>query len=118
MITEKNQQGTNDHMEKPQEKVFFQIMRDSVCGRCHTELHKGSFLYKDGEEALCVGCAGFDDFIFLPAGNAKLTRRAKKYSKVCAVVVKFSRARKRYERQGLLLEEFALQKAENELQAT
>jgi len=60
-------------------------------------------------------CCEFDDLVFLSAGNAKLTRRAKQYSQKYAVVVKFSRARKRYERQGLLVEEKALQQAESEL---
>jgi hypothetical protein len=43
-----------------------------------------------------------------------LTRRAKKHSTLSAVVFKSSRARKRYERQGLLVEEQALEKAEEE----
>jgi hypothetical protein len=41
-----------------------------------------------------------------------LTRRSKKYSTLSAVVLKFSRSRNRYERQGLLVEEEALAKAE------
>src|SRR5262249_50106604 len=51
---------------------------------------------------------------FLPPGDASLTRRARKYSNLAAVVLKWSRARKRYERQGLLVEEEALQRAEAE----
>jgi hypothetical protein len=43
-----------------------------------------------------------------------LTRRAKKHSTLSAVVLKWSRARNRYERQGLLVEEQALEKAEEE----
>ncbi len=43
-----------------------------------------------------------------------LTRRAKQYSQKYTVVVKFSRSRKRYERQGLLVNASALQQAENE----
>ena len=49
-------------------------------------------------------CAGFGDLVFLPSGDMQLTR----YSKKSAIVVKFSRARKRYERPGILS---ALQKA-------
>lgn len=52
--------------------------------------------------------------IFLPSGNAALTRRAGKHSMLSAVVLKWSRARKRYERQGLLVEEQALEQAERE----
>jgi hypothetical protein len=52
--------------------------------------------------------------IFLPSGDAALTRRARKYSTLAAVVLRWSRARKRYERQGLLVEAEALEKAEQE----
>ena len=52
--------------------------------------------------------------MFLPAGDAALTRRSRKYSALSAVVLKWSRARKRYERQGLLVEEAALDRAEQE----
>jgi hypothetical protein len=56
----------------------------------------------------CLGCVGLDDLEFLPAGGALLSRRAKAKSKRCAVVVRFSRTRRRYERQGLLVEPSAL----------
>jgi hypothetical protein len=63
---------------------------------------------------LCMGCADLDHLVFLAAGDAALTRRAKKASRLSAVVVRFSRARRRYERQGLLVEEDALARAEQE----
>jgi hypothetical protein len=53
-----------------------------------------------------------DHLVFLPAGNAALSRRAKQASRLSAVVVRFSRSRKRYERQGILVEEAALGCAE------
>jgi len=49
-----------------------------------------------------------------PSGDAALTRRAGKFSTLSAVVLKWSRARKRYERPGLLVEEPARQRAEQE----
>ena len=49
-----------------------------------------------------------------PAGDAAVTRRASKYSKLRAVVVRWSRTRKRYERQGILVEPEALRRAEEE----
>ena len=60
------------------------------------------------------GCAGLEDLEFLPSGDAALTRRATKYSGRLAVVVRFSRSRGRYERQGILVEIDALEKAEQE----
>ena len=59
-------------------------------------------------------CADLDHLVFLPSGNTALTRRSTKYSKLRAVVVRFSRARKRYERQGILVEEPAIERAEAE----
>lgn len=52
--------------------------------------------------------------MFLPPGNAALTRRARKYSRLSAVVLKWSRARHQYERRGLLVESDGLEKAEGE----
>ena len=66
-----------------------------------------------GEQgALCLACADLDHLEFLPSGDAALTRRSRKYSKLAAVVLKFSKARKRYERKGLLVEQQAIAKAE------
>lgn len=66
----------------------------------------------EGPGPLCMVCADMDHLLFLAAGDAALTRRAKKASGLSAVVVRFSRARKRYERQGILVEESALEEAE------
>jgi len=56
----------------------------------------------------CLGCVGLDDLEFLPASDAMMSRRAKADSARYAVVVRFSRTRRRYERQGLLVEPLAL----------
>lgn len=52
--------------------------------------------------------------MWLPRGDPALTGRARKHSQLSAVVVQWSRTRKRYERQGLLVEEDALERAEEE----
>jgi hypothetical protein len=94
--------------------VVFSIIRDSECSECKQELPKGSLLSMEKGEPLCMQCADLDHLVWLPSGDAALTRRAKKHSKLWAVIVKFSRARKRYERQGLLVEEGALEQAQDE----
>jgi hypothetical protein len=68
----------------------------------------------DDAGPLCLGCADMDHLVFLPSGEAALTRRAKKASGLSAVVVRWSRTRKRYERQGLLVEDAALEQAEQQ----
>lgn len=72
-------------------------------------------LYKG--QPLCLACADLDELVFLPAGDTALTRRARKHSSLAAVVVRFSRARKRYERQGLLVTEEARARAEDQCAA-
>jgi hypothetical protein len=64
-----------------------------------------------------VLCADLDHLVFLPSGDTALTRRARKHARLSAVVLKWSQARKRYERRGLLVEEEALVQAEQECTA-
>ena len=68
----------------------------------------------DDAGPVCMACADLDQLVFLASGDAALTRRARKASGLSAVVVRFSRARSRYERQGVLVEEAALAQAEEE----
>ena len=108
--------------EKPKseadaEIVVFSVVRETQCTECGTDLLKGGLLRLEGEKALCTGCADLGHLEFLPSGDAALTRRASKYSTLRAVVVRWSRARKRYERQGILVEPEALVRAEQESSA-
>lgn len=101
-------------MNSEQLKVFI-ASRESKCDECRQELGRHSWITLTGEnKVLCLSCADLDHLVFLPSGDAALTRRAQKHSKLTAVVLQWSRARKRYERQGLLVEEEALAQAEAE----
>src|SRR6266849_9388253 len=95
-------------------KVFISH-RSSTCGECLEELGSKAWitLVRD-KGALCLSCADLDELIFLASGDAALTRRARKHSLLSGVVLKWSRARKHYERQGILVEEAALELAEDE----
>ena len=90
---------------------MFDILRKSKCADCGKELLGGDFLFMESERPLCLACADLDHLVYLPRGDTALTRRARKHSVLSAVVVRFSRARKRYERQGVLVEESALEQA-------
>jgi hypothetical protein len=98
----------------PRDIVVFWIVRDSACAECGSELGKGRFLRMEGERPLCLACADLDHLAFLARGDTVLSRRASKYSTLRAAVVRFSRSRKRYERQGVLVEESALEQAGRE----
>ena len=106
-------QGTTE-IEGTGEIVVFSILKPSACAECGEELWKGSFLRMEKGKPLCLECADLDHLVFLPRGDAALTRRSRKYSTLSAVVVRFSRSRKRYERQGLLVESGALERAQEE----
>jgi hypothetical protein len=97
--------------------VVFWILRDSKCAECGEGLGKGRFLVMETRRPLCLRCADVDHLVYLGRGDAALTRRARKYSTLSAVVVRFSRTRRRYERQGVLVEQEALDRAEAECHA-
>lgn len=113
-LSERKQQKLQEKLEKAPRPVVFLNLRDAQCSECGAEIVQGSMLLMEADQPLCLLCARLDDLEFLPAGNTALTRRATKYSKRAAVVVRFNRGRKRYERQGILVEVTALQKAEQE----
>ncbi|MEV0980420.1 DUF2293 domain-containing protein [Streptomyces sp. NPDC049915] len=60
----------------------------------------------------CLDCADLGHLVFLPRGDTALTRRSREESSLSAVVVRFNRRKARYERQGVLVEEVALARAE------
>ncbi|MET0414566.1 MAG: DUF2293 domain-containing protein [Actinoplanes sp.] len=79
------------------------------CGRTDADM-----LMMEDAGPHCLTCVDLDHLVFLPAGDAALTRRAKKASRLSAVVVWFNKSRKHYQRQGLLVEEAAVEQAEQE----
>lgn len=98
-------------------KVFISN-RESKCDECGEELgHHAWITLRDEKGAACLTCADLNHLVFLPSGDTALTRRSRKYSRLSAVVLKWSHARKRYERQGLLVENEALERAEHECEA-
>ena len=113
-LSERKVQEQKESLEKGDRPVVFEIIRDSQCSECGAELGRGRFLSMEAQQPLCMPCARLDDLEYLAAGDAALTRRATKYSERTAVVVRFSRSRGRYDRQGILVEVTALQKAEEE----
>ncbi len=103
--------------KKSSEIVVFMARSKPRCDFCGEDLGRGAWIRIVDEKAQCLDCADLDHLVFLPRGDAALTRRAGKHSRLKAVVVQWARARKRYERQGLLVEEEALDRAESECKA-
>ena len=114
-LTEKQQAKLEQKLAKVDDLVvFIAVSESTVCSECSYDMSRGTFFTLEQQQPLCLSCADMDHLVMLPAGDVAMTRRAKKYSPLSAVVTKFNRSRKRYERQGLLVSEAALDRAEEE----
>jgi hypothetical protein len=91
---------------RPPDLVVIDSLGEWTCASCSAP-GDGLLLMQD-DEPHCLRCVKLDHLVFLPAGSAQRTRRAHQASTLTAVVVRFSRTRKRYERQGLLVEAQAI----------
>ena len=111
-LPDKQAERVAQRQSAPPDLVVVQPLKDFTCAECGHE--SGDLLTMEDKGPVCMSCADMDHLVFLPAGDAALTRRAKKASRLSAVVVRWSRARKRYERQGILVEEPALGEAERQ----
>jgi hypothetical protein len=100
-----------EKLAAPPDLVVVIPVRDWECAECKGT---GDFLIMDEASPLCLTCADMDHLEFLPSGDAALTRRSKKASRLSAIVVKWSKSRKRYERQGILAEPAAIEQAEQQ----
>ncbi|MFG2118696.1 DUF2293 domain-containing protein [Streptomyces sp. NPDC048710] len=94
----------------PSGLVAVQPLRGKRCAGCR----RGplSLLVLEDGVPRCLHCADLGHLVFLPRGDTALTRRARDESTLSVVVVRFNRRKSRYERQGVLVEEAALARAE------
>jgi hypothetical protein len=92
--------------------VVIQPLKEFTCSVCGA-VGDGPLIMEDAGP-VCMACADLDHLVFLASGDAALTRRARTASRLSAIVVRFSGARKHYERRGTLVEQEALEHAEAE----
>jgi hypothetical protein len=113
-LSERERERLAEKASRAPELVVIQPLKDAwTCHRCGGT---GDLLIMENPGPACLRCVGLDDLEFLAAGDALLTRRVKASSPRHAVVVRFSKSRRRYERQGLLVEPQALTKVQRELE--
>lgn len=105
-LTDEQRTRVQEHLQKPPELIA--VVARHADWRCHRCDGTGALLVMQPEGPACLQCAGLGNLEELPAGNALLTRRARAASKLTAVIVKWSKARKRNERVGILVEPEAL----------
>jgi hypothetical protein len=110
-LSEAKRDRLTERQSQAPDLVVIEPLNEFTCTGCGG---RGPYLIMEDPGPVCLTCADMDHLIFLPAGNAALSRRAKSGSGLSAVVVRFSRTRKRYERQGILVEEAALGQAEEQ----
>jgi hypothetical protein len=110
-LPERKRERLRERQSRLPELVVVSPHREWSCAGCGGT---GDLLLMEDAGPICMHCADLDHLVFLAAGDAALTRRARQASRLSAVVVRFSRSRRRYERQGILVEEEALERAERE----
>jgi hypothetical protein len=111
-LPQRQRERLTARQSKPPDLVVVQPVKAFTCVSCGRT--DADMLTMEDAGPVCLTCADLDHLVFLPAGDAALTRRAKQASRLSAVVVRFSRSRKRHERQGLLVEEAAVEQAEQQ----
>lgn len=112
-VSDKERERLAERVSRAPELVVIVPLNDGW--KCHRCGGTGDLLIMENPGPACLRCAGLGDLEFLSAGDALLTRRAKAKSTRHAVVVRFSKNRRRYERQGLLVEPHAAAEARREL---
>jgi hypothetical protein len=113
-LSEKKRERLAEKASRAPELVVVQPLNSAwTCHRCGGT---GDLLMMENPGPACLSCVGLDDLEFLPAGDALLSRRVKAKSTRWAVVVRFSRTRRRYERQGLLVEPQVLAEVQRTLE--
>jgi hypothetical protein len=113
-LSEKKRERLAEKASRAPELVAIVPLHDTW--KCHRCGGTGDLLVMENPGPACLRCAGLGDLEFLPAGDTLLSRRAKAKSPRHAVVVRFSRHRRRYERQGLLVEPQALTETRREIE--
>ncbi len=110
-LSEAKRAQVEARQRKAPDLIVWMALKDWTCADCGGT---GDLLFQENGVPHCLDCADFGHLVFLPSGNVALTRRAKKASRLSAVVTRFNRSRKRHERQGILIEEAALRSAEEQ----
>ena len=108
-LAERKRERLAERLSRPPDLLVISPTKDWTCTSCRGT---GDFLFIEDQGPLCLDCADLGHLVFLPAGDAVLTRRAKRASRLSAVVVRWRRSAKRYERVGILAESEAIDKAE------
>src|SRR5438067_10813534 len=81
-LSEAKRRRLAERQAKAPDLVVVWAIREWTCTSCSGT---GEFLFMENAGPLCLGCADLDRLVYLPSGDATLTRRAKKASGLSAV---------------------------------
>src|SRR5260370_41443 len=76
-LSERKRQRLAERAARPPDLLVISPLGDFTCTACEGN---GDLLIMEDPGPLCLGCADLDHLVFLPSGEAALTRRAKKAS--------------------------------------
>ena len=94
---------------RPRERKVIAVEPTWCCDECG---RRGVLLLRGRKGATtCQDCAGLGHLVFVATGDAALTRLVRKASPRCAVVVRWNSLRYRFDRQGLLADNHAVEVA-------
>jgi hypothetical protein len=83
-LSEARRSRFTGRQSRPPDLVVIEPLKEFTCTGCGGT---GPYLIMEDSGPLCLACADPDHLVFLPAGNAALSRRAKSGSDLSAVVV-------------------------------
>lgn len=101
------------------QNIFLTKKEKLSCKKCGKAVPLGQAFVAESETAkgTCFKCSPFEAYTLLPPGDAALTRRSKKHSELCGVLLMWNQRRRRYERKGQYVQAQAIQKAKIECAA-
>lgn len=111
-LTEKQKERIEKKKNKAPDLIVFQLVGDPfTCRECEMQVEVNEMFFLEQKQPICLYCADLDHLEFLPSGDATLTRRSRKHSPLSAIVKRFNRRRKKYQRQGILVTPQAIELA-------
>ena len=87
-------------MATESQNIFLTKKEKLSCKLCKKAIALGQKFVAESEtsKGTCFKCSPFVNYTLLPPGDAALTRRSKKYSELCGVLLSWNQKRRRFER--------------------
>src|SRR5437879_7433476 len=93
-LSDKQRAKLESRQNRAPELVVVPAPEDWGCDSCGARAAAGSLQFPEENQRLCLSCVDFDHLVFLPSGNAALSRRAKQESTLAVLVMRLNKRRK------------------------